>query len=155
MVSTWPFIANGSDTYEEFGAKNWGSPPLSLSRSPLPPLSLPLPSALCFCRMTATLCVLTFVSLLQSSTPRARTRRSTGTIITATTSAAQRSATSTIRRRRTLGGSTGRVYTRGTTSTGSRSSGSTRPSPRSPPATPARRRWISTIASEKARRSAW
>ena len=23
MVSTWPFIATGSDTFDEFGAKNW------------------------------------------------------------------------------------------------------------------------------------
>ena len=23
MVSTWPFIATGSDTFAEFGSKNW------------------------------------------------------------------------------------------------------------------------------------
>ena len=44
MVSTWPFIANGSDTYEEFGAKNWGSPPsLSLALPYLPSFSLSPP----------------------------------------------------------------------------------------------------------------
>ena len=135
MVSTWPFIATGSDTFAEFGSKNWVYDDDFLERG-----SLNMDHRIFEIHVHEILDLRSrmpsrepeLMALLRpDSTPRARAPRSTGTITTAATWAVRPSATSTTRPSKPRGSSTGRTCTRATTSTASRSSGWMRRSRRS------------------------